>query len=128
MTVQVHRFEIAVLRIANCEFYSPKSAGNVILSQLFTRGREHLLSRVYFDQLAEEEEGRSVGNARRLLHVVRDDHDRVLLLQIEDQLFDLRGGDRIECRSRLVHQQYLRTNRECPGNTQTLLLPSGKTQ
>src|SRR5215217_9294075 len=99
MTVEIHRLPISNCRLPICPEL-PKSAGDVILSQLFIGGGEYLLSRVYFDQLAEEEEGRRVGNARRLLHVVRHDHDRVLLFQIEDQLLNLRGCDWVECRSR----------------------------
>jgi hypothetical protein len=34
--------------------------------------------------------------ARGLLHVVRDDHDRVAAAQLVDQLLDLGGRDRIE--------------------------------
>ena len=34
------------------------------------------------------EEGRHVGDTRRLLHVVRDDHDRVLVLQLVDEVLD----------------------------------------
>jgi hypothetical protein len=48
-----------------------------------------------------------VGNASRLLHVVRDDHDRVALAQFVDQLFDAGRGDRIQRAAGLIHEQYL---------------------
>ena len=48
----------------------------------------------------EIEEAGVVGHPRRLLHVVRDDDDGVVLLQLEDQLLDLLGRDRVERASR----------------------------
>ena len=74
------------------------------------------------DELAEPEERRVVGHPRRLLHVVRDDHDRVVLLQIVDQLFDTLRGNRVERRRGLVHQQNLGPHRERAGDAQPLLL------
>ena len=38
-------------------------------------------------------------DARRLLHVVGDDDDRVLALQLGHQVFDPAGRDRVERRS-----------------------------
>src|SRR3712207_5710915 len=46
-------------------------------------------------QLDDEERG-AVGDARRLLHVVRDDDDRVVLLELEHQVLDLPRRDRVE--------------------------------
>ena len=68
------------------------------------------------------EEGRHVGHARRLLHVVRDDHDRELLLQIVDQVLDARRRDRVEGGCRLVHQDHVRLHGDGPGDAQPLLL------
>jgi hypothetical protein len=51
---------------------------------------EHLSSvDAELDQLAEIHERRVVGDARRLLHVVGDDDDRVVRLELVDQLLDL---------------------------------------
>ena len=57
-----------------------KSPRDVILCQLFIGRGEHLFSRVYFYELAEQEERSQVGYARRLLHIMRHDDNRVLLL------------------------------------------------
>src|SRR5919109_152909 len=65
-----------------------ESAGDIVLGQLLARCREDLLRAVELDELAEPEEGRVVGHARRLLHVVRDDHDRIVLFQVVNQLLD----------------------------------------
>ena len=75
-----------------------------------------------FDQLAEVEEGGALRHARRLLHVVRDDHDRVAAAQLVDQLLDLGGGDRVERRARLVHQDDFGIDRDRAGDAQPLLL------
>ena len=63
---------------------------------------------------------------RRLLHVVGDDHDREALLQLADQVLDGEGGDRVERRAGLVHQQHLRLDRDGAGDAQPLLLAAGQ--
>src|SRR5262245_21678442 len=84
-----------------------EAAGDVVLRAAIARSGEHLARGVELDQLAEIHEGGEVGDARRLLHVVGDDHDRVVLLELVDQLLDLGGGDRVERRARLVEQDHL---------------------
>ena len=61
-------------------------------------------------------------------HVMRDDDDGVILLELVDQLLDLGGGDRIECRARLVEQDHLRLDGDRARNAQPLLLTPGKAQ
>ena len=80
------------------------------------------------DQLAEIHEGGEVGDARRLLHVVGDDDDRVVVLQLVDQLLDLGGRDRIERRARLVEQDHLGPHRDGAGDAQALLLAAGQAE
>ena len=75
-----------------------------------------------FDQVAEVHEGGEVRHARGLLHVVGHDRDRVVLLQVLDQLLDAAGGDRVECRGRLVQQQYVGFQRHRARDAQALLL------
>ena len=74
--------------------------------------------------LAEVHEGRVVGHARGLLHVVGHDDDRVVGLQLVDQLLDLGGRDRVEGRGRLVEQDHLRLDGDGAGDAQALLLPA----
>src|SRR3546814_12179711 len=69
---------------------------------------------------------REVGRARSLLHVVGDDRDRVIGLELIDQLFDLGGRDRIERRSRFVQQQHVRAHGDRTGDAQALLLSTGQ--
>ena len=71
---------------------SAEAAGDVFLGLLLRRVREDLRGRPELDDAALEEEGRVVAHARRLLHVVRDEHDRVVALELEDELLDLRRG------------------------------------
>ena len=75
-----------------------------------------------FDQLAEVEEGGPLRHARGLLHVVGDDRDRVAAAKLVDQLLDLGGGDRIERRAGLVHQDDFGIDRDRAGDAQPLLL------
>src|SRR5436853_2779599 len=84
---------------------SAEAPRDVVLGPRVGRGGEDLLRRVVLDQLAEaltlvaardREERGHVRDARGLLHVVRDDHERVLALQVVHQLLDRGGGDRVE--------------------------------
>src|SRR4051812_16063174 len=60
----------------------PELARDVLLGARVVRVGEDALGRSDLDQLAVEHERRLVGDARRLLHVVRDDHDRHARLQL----------------------------------------------
>src|SRR5665647_14167 len=68
------------------------------------------------------EEGRPVAHPRRLLHVVRDDDDRVVALQLRDEVLDGKRRDRVQGRARLVHQQHLWLDGNGSGDAQALLL------
>ena len=70
----------------------------------------------------EAEERRHVGDPRGLLHVVRDDHERVVVLQLVHELLDRRRCDRVEGRGRLVEQQHVRLDRDRARDAQPLLL------
>src|SRR6266567_2698734 len=75
---------LSSLLFALCPLPLSKPSRNVILGQLLVRIGKHLLSSIHFDQLTKQEKCRHIRDARRLLHVVRNDHDRVLLLERED--------------------------------------------
>src|SRR5207247_2170855 len=68
------------------------------------------------------EEGGAVRDPGRLLQVVGHDHDRVAVLQGVDQLLDLQGGDGVEGRAGLVHQDDLRLHRDRARDAETLHL------
>jgi hypothetical protein len=80
------------------------------------------------DQLALQQERGRVRDAPGLLEVVRDDHDRVIPLELGDQLLEPGRGDRVERRGGLVHQDHLGLQRDRPGDAQALLLPAGQTR
>src|SRR5664280_2516826 len=98
----------------------------IILSAAVVRCRKHAGGFAELDQFAEIHERGEVGHARGLLHVVGDDGDRVVVLEFVDQLFDLGGGDRIECRARLIEQDHFRLHRHRAGDAQALLLAAGQ--
>src|SRR3954453_6432559 len=75
---------------------SAELPGDVVLGARVVGLGEDLLGLAVLDQLAVEHERRGVGHARRLLHVVRDDDDRVALLELVDELFDAQRRDRVE--------------------------------
>src|SRR4051794_40466163 len=91
---------------------SSEATGDVVLGALVARVREHLLGVVVLDEHAGPgvadlvhlggEERAAVAHAGRLLHVVGDDHDRVLGLDLVHEILDATGGDRIERGARLV--------------------------
>src|SRR5215471_2992510 len=95
---------------------------NVVLRDLLARVREDLFGPIVLDQTPEHEEGGVLRNAGRLLHVVGHDHDRVVALELVDELLDLLRRDRVERRCGLVHQDDLGLDRERPRDAEPLLL------
>src|SRR5690606_11068562 len=77
---------------------SAEAARDVVLRRLLRRGREDLRGLVDLDEFArlahtlQVEEPGGVADARRLLHVVGDDDDRVVRLQLQHQVLDGLGG------------------------------------
>ena len=55
-----------------------------------------------------------------------DDHCHMLLRQLADDLEDLSGQLRIQCRRRLVKKQNVRIHAQCSRDRDTLLLATGK--
>src|ERR1041385_1493392 len=103
------------------DYVLTESARHVIF-RAFLRGvREDPRGRAELDQFTDVEERRVIGDARGLLHVVRDDDDREILFQLENQFLDPARRDRIERRSRFVHENNLRLDRDCARDAQTLL-------
>ncbi|EGY02120.1 hypothetical protein AZA_21096 [Nitrospirillum viridazoti Y2] len=99
-----------------------------MLGLLFLGRGEDGVGGAIFHQLAQIHEGGEVGNAGRLLHIVRDDGDAVVGLQLIHQLLDLGGGDGVQRRGRLVQQQHGRTHGHGAGDAQALLLAAGQRQ
>src|SRR5262249_14660652 len=103
-----------------------KPACNVIFSSLVRWIGKHFFCLIKLYQFSHQEEAGKIRDARRLLHVVGDDDDRVVLLELKDQIFNLRSGDGIERGSRFVHQHNFWLDGERPGDAQPLLLSAGK--
>src|SRR3954470_5324137 len=100
----------------------PELARDVLLRAGVTGVREDLLRRRVLDELAEEHERRRVRDARGLLHVVGDDHDRVALLEVLDQVLDLQRRDRVQRRARLVHEDDVGLDGDRARDAEALLL------
>ena len=107
-------------------FRSTVAARDVVLGGFLARVREDLACFVELHELAEIQERRVVGNACRLLHVVRHDEHRHLVAQRRDELLDSGRCRRVESGSRLVEEQHLRLRRQRPGDAQPLHLPAGE--
>src|ERR1700736_2224987 len=73
-----------------------------------------------------QNEGGEGGDACRLLHVVGDDHDRVVTGELDHQVFDLQRGHGVEGRAGLVHEDHLWAYRQASCDHQPLLLAAGK--
>lgn len=67
----------------------PESAADIILGPNVRRIRKQLIRVIELYHFAVQEEGGLIGNPSRLLHIVRDDDDAVIYLQLLDELFDL---------------------------------------
>src|ERR1700730_500773 len=107
---------------------STEPAGDVILRASIARRRENLGGVVEFDQFADIHEGGLVGDARGVLHVVRDDRNRVVLRQFLDQFLDLGGRDRIQRRTGRGEQDRLGPPRHGAGDAEPLLLTAGQAE
>src|SRR5258707_2632690 len=118
---------LAVCSEAMC-FSSAEPAGDVILGTSIARRGENLAGLVEFDQLPKIHEGRLVRDARRLLHVMGDDGDGVVVRQFLDQFLDLGGRNRIDRFTWLVEQDYLQPHRHGAGHTKPLLLAAGQAE
>src|SRR5919201_781848 len=117
-------------------FSLAKAPCDVVLRPLVGRSREDLRGLVVLDQhagpatvgLLQAEERRAVGDARRLLHVVRDDDDRVVALELVHQLLDPLCRDRVERGRRLVEEQHLGLDRDGTRDAEPLLLAARERQ
>src|SRR5207244_12383536 len=74
---------------------SAVAAGDIVPGPLLVRIGENLAGLPELDQLAQVEEGRTLRNACRLLHVVRDDHDRETLAQLDRKSTRLNSSHQI---------------------------------
>src|SRR5262249_49074257 len=101
-------------------------AGDVVFRLLVLRRGEQVARHTELDHLAHEEEAGPLRNPSRLLHVVGHDDDGEIFLEVEDELLDLRRGDRVERGARLVHEQNLGLDSDCPRDAEALLLPAGQ--
>ena len=105
-----------------------EAAGDVILGLLFDRIGKELPGCTVFNQIAHVHEGGVVGHARRLLHVVGDDHDGELLLELFHQLFDAAGGNGVQRRGGFIQKKHVGLERHGTRNAQALLLATGQAQ
>src|ERR1700687_1365279 len=111
----------------------PEAAGDVILGPAVLGAIEDVVGRAELDDLARpllvhQHECGEIGGRRRLLHVLRHDHDRIPLFEFLHEFFDAKRRDRIECRGRLIHQDYFGLDGERTGQAQPLLLASRKVE
>src|SRR5262249_46951637 len=86
---------------------STERATDALRPPLLARCAEQGSPTAVLDELAQVHEGDVVGNAVRLLEIVRDDHDRDVVAQLHDQVLDQLGGLGVERRAGLVEQQHL---------------------
>src|SRR5690625_1974227 len=87
---------------------------------------EDSLRRPLLDQAPQVEKGDLLRHARRLLRRVGDDDAGVVPAQFVDQLRDDRGGDGIQRRARLVHEDHLRSHGDGARDAEPLLLAAGQ--
>src|SRR5713226_5838348 len=105
-----------------------EAPGDVSLCPRVPRCVEEIGRGGELDQLAvpplgvHEHESSEVGDARGLLHVVRDDYDRVVARQLHHEVLDLQGGYGIERGAGLVHEDHLRAHGQAPRDHEPLLL------
>src|SRR5262245_24021459 len=117
---------VTVIAVIPCR--SAEATGDIVLRAPVARRREHLARGIELGQLAQIHERREIRDAGGLLHIMRDDHDRIVRLELVDQLLDLGGRDRIERRARLVEQDHLGLHRNRARDAEPLLLAARQAQ
>jgi hypothetical protein len=55
-----------------------------------------------------------------------NDHNRILFVQLVDQIFDNSGSDWIQCRAGFIHQNHFRIYRNRARDAKALLLSAGQ--
>ena len=75
---------------------SPESTRDVILGPFISGVPEQIFGHAKFHEFPQQHEPRIVRYTGRLLHIMRHDDNSVPLFEVEHQLFDLRGGDRVQ--------------------------------
>src|SRR6267378_5828050 len=103
-----------------------KSARDVILRLFFGWICENLGRRPKLNQPTKVKESGVIRNPAGLLHVMCHRYDCEFSFEFVNQFLDLRRGDRIKCRTRLVHQDDFRLHGERARNTKSLLLSARK--
>src|SRR5208282_5632753 len=101
---------------------SAKATGDIGFRAWVTRLGEELRSGTELDELASEQESGEIADAGGLLHVVGDSDDGAEIFQLDEELFDFGGADRIESGARFVEKKNFWFDGEGAGNTETLLL------
>ena len=88
-------------------------------------GQQQRLCIAKLHHLPHIEKCRLITDTGGLLHVVRHNHNGIPFFQFMNQFFHLCRRNRVECRSRLVHQQHRRRYSHRTGDTKALLLSAG---
>src|SRR6185312_1392192 len=101
-----------------------EAPGDIVLGFFLFRMRKELAGLSLFDQPSLQKEDCFLRHTPRLLHIMGHDHDRIALSKFPNQFFYLKGRNRIERRSGLVHEQNLRFDSQRTSDTQPLLLPT----
>ena len=107
---------------------SAKTSRQIIRRARIGRILEELRGGRVLHQLTQQEKRDRVGDTRRLLHIVRNDHERTDLLELAGQLLNHQRRHGVECLGRLVHQQNVGLHGKRAGDAQALLLSTRKTQ
>src|SRR5660398_213916 len=74
------------------------------------------------------EKGGLIRDPCGLLQVMSDYDYGIVLFQLLHQILNPHGGNGIQSRRRLIHEDDIGLHRNCPSNAETLLLPSGQSQ
>ena len=107
---------------------SAEAARDVILGSLILGIEEQFLGASVLDKITQKEECRPVRDAACLLHVVRHDDYRILLLEFVKQSLDLGCRYGVEGAGGFVHQHHIGLDGQNTCDAEPLLLATRKTQ
>ena len=104
----------------------PEASRYIVLRLYLIGISENLFGIAELHHLTHIKESRTIAYASSLLHIMGNDYNGVLLLQLVDKFLYLSRGNGVEGRRRLIHQQDGRRYRHGTGYAKALLLSAGK--
>src|ERR1700683_161433 len=109
-------------------YFSTETAADVIFGLFLSGIGKECFRGVHFNQAPHVKESGDIGATARLLHVMGDDDNGVVLLQLVNEFLNLDRGDGIQRGAGLIHENDLGLHGDGTRDAKALLLSAGKAE